>query len=205
MADDNGVMPAVEESGQRLVRRWRDEPRLRKVPVVVCTTAGIFVGDTYRLEEQRLLDALNRGFVARALRMAGDFMPLTAVEAYLPNGRKTSLASIHVQKASILFVGEKGCGPQETVAGIREYRKTQLLRNKTYMGAELHVPPYVLEGCVYVETWGELPEAVETDTRFLPLTRVKIRPVLSGGESTSGFVAVNKNKILYITESTRQA
>ncbi len=205
MANDNGAMSVAEDAGQRLVRRWRDDPRLRKLPVVVYTVSGIFVGDTYRLEEQRLLDTLNRGFVARALRMAGDFMPLADVEAYAPNGRKTRLASIHINKASILFVGEKGGDPQATTPGGRETRKTHLLRIKTPLGTEISVPPYVLEGNVYVESWGELPEAIETDARFLPLTDVRVSPVLTGGEPTFGFVAVNREKILYITESSRQA
>lgn len=205
MADDNDAMSTVEEAGQRLVRRWRDEPRLRKLPVIVCAVSGTFAGDTYRLEEQRLLDVLNRGFVARALRMAGDFMPLTDVEAYAPNGTKTCLSLIHIHKACILFVGEKGSGPPNTAAGGRENRKPQLLRPKTPIGAELHVPPYVLEGNVYVETWGDLSETIETDVRFLPLTDVRVRPALASGESIFGFVAVNKEKILYITESPKPA
>ena len=203
MADDNGAMSVVEATVtvQRTARRWRDDLRLRKLPVVVCTPSGVFVGDTYRLEEQRLLDALNRGFIARALRMAGAFMPLTDVESYSASGKKGRLPSIHVHKASILFVGERRSVP-ETAAGGN--RKPQLIRTKTPIGAEIHLPPYILEGNIFVETWGQLPEAIETDTRFLPLTDARIRPALPGGESTFSFVAVNREKVLYVSEPTRQ-
>jgi len=189
-------------ASQRPVRQWRDDARLRKLPVVVCTLSGVFVGDTYRLEEQRLLDALNRGFIARALRMAGDFMPLTDVELYSQGGKRMRLPSIHVHKSNILFVGERRLGPE--AAGSRETGRPQLSRAKTPLGAEIHVPPYVLEGNIYVETWGELPEAIETDCRFLPLTDVKVRPMLAGAESGFGFVAVNREKILYVSAPSRQ-
>ncbi len=204
MADDNGAMSVAQATiaVQRPVRKWRDDVRLRKLPVVVCTLSGVFVGDTYRLEEQRLLDALNRGFIARALRMAGDFMPLTDVELYSPGGKRVRLPSIHVHKSNILFVGEKKSSPDAAVG--REIRRPQLIRAKTPLGAEIHVPPYVLEANVYVETWGELPEAIETDNRFLPLTDVRIRPVLPGAESGLDFVAVNREKILYVTTPSSQ-
>ena len=167
---------------------------------MVCTSAGIFSGDTFRLEEQRLLDALNRGFVARALRMAGDFMPLVDVEFHPLSGRKIGLSAIHVHKAGILLVAEKKSGTRETAAGCPENRKARLLRPKTPVAAELYVPPYVLEGNIYVESWGDLPGTIETDSRFMPLTDVTLRPAVTGGESAFGFVAVNRERILYISE-----
>ncbi len=92
---------------RRSVKRWRDDTSLVKVRVVVCAAFGTFVGNTYHIGDQRLLDALNGGFVARALRMGKDFLPLTEVEAFTPNGKRTTLPCIYVRKSSIFFVGEK--------------------------------------------------------------------------------------------------
>jgi len=48
---------------------WQGDPRLSKVPLVVCTISGTYSGLTYRLADPRLLDALNVGFSSKALRM----------------------------------------------------------------------------------------------------------------------------------------
>jgi hypothetical protein len=54
---------------RRSFKSWHDDTSLIKVPVAVCAASGTYVGNTYHIDDQRLLDALNGGFVAKALRM----------------------------------------------------------------------------------------------------------------------------------------
>jgi len=185
---------------RRSVKSWHDDASLIKVPVVVCAVSGTFVGTTYHINDQRLLDALNGGFVAKALRMGKDFMPLTEVEAYTPNGKRTTLPCIYIRKSNIFFVGEKRAESKVAVDG---KRRAHLLRRKMQTGTEVHMPPYVLQGNVHVEIWEELLETIDRDQRFMPLTEVKINPAPAGGTSAFDFVAVNKDHVVYLSESPK--
>jgi hypothetical protein len=184
---------------------WKEDPRLNKVPVVVCAVSGTYSGLTYRLADQRLLDALNEGFASRALRMGRDFLPLTDVQAYFPTGTKVRLASrytsTYVRKANIFFVGERsrqqGEGPVESM----ERPRARRARTKRTIAAEIHMPPYVLKGQMYAEVWQELLQALDGNERFLPLTNAVIWPELQNGESRFDFVAVNKDQVVYLGES----
>lgn len=190
-------------ASRRSIRRWRDDTSLIRVPVVVCAASGTFVGNTYRIEDQRLLDALNGGFVARALRMGKDFLPLTEVEAFAPNGKRTTLPCLYLRKSSIFFVGEKGGDKGDVKLAVEGKRRAHLRRNKTQTGTEVHIPPYVLQGNVHVDVWEELLETIDRDQRFMPLTDVRIQPALAGGASAFTFVAVNKDQVAYLSESSR--
>jgi hypothetical protein len=190
---------------RRSVKRWRDDTGLVKVPVVVCAASGTFVGNTYHIEDQRLLDALNGGFVARALRMGKDFLPLTEVEAFTPNGKRTTLPCVYVRKSSIFFVGEKGVEKGDVRLAVEGKRRAHLRRNKAQTGTEIHIPPYVLRGNVHVDIWEELLETIDRDQRFMPLTDVRIQPSLAGGASAFDFVAVNKDQVAYLSEFPKQS
>lgn len=181
---------------------WQEDPRLSKVPVVVCTISGTYSGLTYRLADQRLLDALNRGFSFRALRMAKDFVPLTDVQAYFPTGTRVQMASryrsTYVRKANILFVGEVSRQQIEMAA---DKRRVPRARAKKTIAAEIHISPYVLKGQMYAEVWQELLHALDGNDRFLPLTNVTVWPELPAGEAHFDFVAVNKDQVVYLGES----
>ena len=187
-----------EVAQRRSVRRWHDDTSLVKVPVVVCAAFGTFVGNTYHIEDQRLLDALNGGFVAKALRMGKDFMPLTEVEAFSPTGRKATHPCIYIRKSNILFVAEKR---DESRGAIDGRRRAHLQRKKMLTRTEIHLPPYVVQGNVHVDVWEELLDTIDRDQRFMPLTDVRIHPVLTGGASAFNFVAVNKDHVAYLSES----
>ena len=185
---------------RRSVKSWHDDTSLIKVPVVVCAVSGTFVGTTYHINDQRLLDALNGGFVAKALRMGKDFMPLTEVEAYAPNGKRATLPCIYIRKSNIFFVGEKRGEKGEAKGAVEGKRRAHLLRRKMQTGTEVHMPPYVLQGNVHIDIWEELLETIDRDQRFMPLTDVRIHPALPGGASAFDFVAVNKYLVAYLSE-----
>jgi hypothetical protein len=186
-------------------KRWYDDTSLIKVPVMVCAASGTFVGNTYHISDQRLLDALNAGFVAKALRMGKDFMPLTEVEAYLPTGKRAALPCIYIRKSNIFFVGEKKNEKAAAAAPAETRRGAHLVRKKTQTGTEVHMPPYLLQGNVHIDIWEEFLDTIDRDLRFMPLTDVKVRPALPGAASAFEFVAVNKDLIAYIAESAAQS
>jgi hypothetical protein len=185
---------------RRSVKRWHDDTSLVKVPVVVCAASGTFIGNTYHIEDQRLLDALNGGFVAKALRIGKEFTPLTEVEAFVANAKRTSFPNIYIRKSNIFFVAEKRDEPK-AVVGMN--RRTHLVRRKTQTRTEIHMPPYVLQGNVHIDIWEELLDTIDRDQRFMPLTEVRIHPALVGGTSAFDFVAVNKDLVAFISESAK--
>ena len=183
---------------------WMADPRLTKVPVIVCTVSGIYSGLTYRLPDQRLLDALNEGFSSKALRMGREFVPLTDVEAYFPTGTKVPLASryrsTYVRKANIFFVGELSRQEGKTDMEPKEKRRQHRTRTKKTISAEIHMAPYILKGQMYADLWQELLHALDRDEKFLPLTNVTVWPELADGKSQFDFVAVNKDQVVYLGE-----
>jgi len=179
-----------EIARRRSVKRWHDDTSLVKVPVVVCAAFGTFIGNTYHIDDQRLLDALNGGFVAKALRMGKDFMPLTEVEAYSPIGKRTTHPCIYIRKSNILFVAERR---DESKGAVDGKRRAHLQRKKMQTRTEIHMPPYVVQGNVHIDVWEELLDTIDRDQRFMPLTDVRIHPVLTGG--ASAFVFVHRHKV----------
>ncbi len=191
----------AETSEVRPPGDWKSDSRLRKVAVVVCTATCTFAGHAYRLDQQRLLDTLNKGFLTKSLRVKRDFVPLTEVELFLPDGCSARRAATYIRKASILFVAERReAPPEQPEAG--EKRSPIVMRRKRPIGTEVHMPLHVLAGEMHGELWQELLDTLHGEETFLPLTNVEISPALATGESWFSFVAVNKDQITYVGETS---
>lgn len=177
---------------------WSNDPRLRHMTIVVCTTGCTLVGTAHLMAQHRLLDELNDGSVAGLYGLGNEFLPLTETRIFYPGGAQDIALSIHVRKSSILLVAEgpaAGCG----AAGPREVKAASYRTRKT-LPARALVPPYVLEGKVHVALWEELAGALEGDMRFLPMTDITVSPALPNGESTAAFAAVNTEQIVHISQ-----
>jgi hypothetical protein len=187
------TVPSHQESPMN----WRTDPDLRQVDVAVCTTAGIFVGHTYRTSRLRLLDALNKGFAARGARIGLDYIPMTEAELYLPEGGRQAMASVHIRKANIVFVAEKGGGqPDPDIS-----RVGKVIVAKKPVEAKVCVAPYVLVGHLHSAAWAELITSLHQEETFIPLTKVQISPELPTGDTQFDFVAVNKDQVIYVGEA----
>jgi hypothetical protein len=81
-------------------------------------------------------------------------------------------------------------------------RSPGLVRKKKPIGVEVHMPLYNLIGRMHGEMWQELLDALDGEETFVPLTEVVISPALATGESKFDFVAVNKNQITYVGETS---
>jgi hypothetical protein len=188
-----------DQNFYRTAKSWQDDVKLNKVKVVVCTSSCTFVGYTYRSHPQRLLDALNKGFVADSSRIGGDFVPLTEVEVFFPDKRKEYMASTYIRKANILFVAEKS-GGQAEMPDIKDRPKNYLMRTKKPIEAKVYMPLHTLVGKMHGNMWQQLLDTLTRDEMFLPLTNVEISPELVSGESRFSFLAINKDQIIYVCE-----
>jgi hypothetical protein len=187
------------ESAGRADGNWWDDSKLKQVDAVVVIMGCTLAATTYRAQQQRLLDVLNRSFVANSHRIGKEFLPLREVEAFFSTGEKESLASTHINKSSILFVAERS-GGQPDKGGIPE-AEANLLRAKTALSARVDIPPYILVGKMHAELQQGLVHVVDGDGVFLPMTDVFISPPLPTGEWKFGFVAINKHQIVRVEES----
>ena len=187
------------ESTIRADGNWWDDPELKRVNAVVIILGCTLAATTYRGQRQRLLDVLNRSFVANYHRIGKGFVPLTEVEAFFSTGEKERLASTHINKASILFVAERS-GGQPDRSGVPE-GEAGLLRVKQALSARVDIPPYILTGKMYAELQQGLVHIIDGEEMFLPMTDVLITPPLPTGEWKFSFVAINKHQIVRVEES----
>lgn len=174
---------------------------LKQVKVLVCTETCTLNGYTYCGNHQRLLDALNQSAIANSMPMGKDFLPLVQVEVSLPNGEKKITADANVRKSSILFVGEKSEG-QPAISEIKDRPIIYPMRPKTPVAVEIHLPLYILRGQMYAEAWQQILDVVDRADKFLALTNVEVYRTLDNATSTFDFVAVNRDKIIYVCESS---
>jgi hypothetical protein len=188
------------ESPVRADGNWWNDTTLKRVNAVVIIAGCTLAATTYRAQQQRLLDVLNRSFVANSHRIGKEFVPLTEVEAFFSSGEKEHLASTHINKSSILFVAERS-GGQPDRSGVPE-AEANLLRPKTAVTARVDIPPYVLFGKMYAELQLGLVHVIDGEEIFLPMTDVLITPPLPTGEWKFNFVAINKHQIVRVEESS---
>jgi len=177
------------------------DARLKQVKVLVCTETCTLNGYAYCGNHQRLLDTLNQNAVANSMPLGKDFLPLTQVEVSLPNGEKKTTAEVSVRKSSILFIGEKSEG-QTSLSQTKDRPIIYPMRPKTPVAVEIHLPLYILRGQMYAEAWQQILDVVDRADKFIALTNVSVYRTLDKAASTFDFVAVNRDKIIYVCESS---
>jgi hypothetical protein len=107
---------------------------------------------------------------------------------------------MYIAKNNIVFVAQAADVGKE--APLRSYP----FREKLPVGVMAFASgvsdvQYTLDGRIYVETWGQVIDTVESEASFLPLTQVEIHPAPPGAGSRFDFVALNKRHIISICES----
>ena len=174
--------------------------KLKQVKVLVCTETCTLNGYIYCMKHQRLLDALNQSSITNSLPIGKDFIALTDVELLSPGRARELMASICVRKSSILFVGEKS-EHEPKIPEFEDKTKMYLARTKNPVEVEIHMPLYTLTGRMHAEVWQQVLDVVDRADKFLPLTAVDIHPALDNEALTFDFMAVNRDKIIYVCES----
>ncbi|MEN8614387.1 hypothetical protein ABFB09_03745 [Dehalogenimonas sp. THU2] len=169
-----------------------DVTRFRRVNVIIFTTNGIFSGLTLCQHQQRLLDALNKGFYTSKLQTCSDFVPLFEVSFFAPGQAARHMDTAYIRKNNILFVGEQNIVSSTTQTNVYPMRRKKPLQ------AVINLPQVSLTGNMHSEMWEELQDALNRSDQFIPLTDVDFNPAFEGGIAQLDFVAVNKDHIVYV-------
>jgi Family of unknown function (DUF6812) len=178
--------------------------KLKQVKVFVCTEICTLDGYTYCMSHHRLLDTLNQNVVANSVPVGKDFLPLMQVEVSFPNGENQTTAEANVRKSNILFVGENNDG-QATIPENKDRQLAYRMKPKTALSAEIHLPLYNLKGQIYGESWQQILDVVDRADRFIALTNAEVFRKSDKAVLTFDFVAVNRDKIIYIGEPANSA
>jgi hypothetical protein len=169
-----------------------DPTRFRSVKVFIYTTTGVFSGYTYCQYQQRLLDALNKGFMTSKGQGGSDFLPLFNLDVYSTGVAPRHLETVYIRKNNVLMVGEGESSPATTPSNAYPIRRKKTLQTI------INLPLISVTGNMYAELWEELQDSLNRSEQFIPVTDVDIVPQLPGGITHSKFVAVNKDHIVYV-------
>ena len=171
---------------------------IERLKVRAYTSIHNFTGCIRVLPQQRLLDVLN-GVLRGALRTNEEFLLVSDVEMCSLDGRKVTLQSAYINKASILFVKEIEKG-QARQLNRKVGHKLYPFVNKSTIAVKAYMPFYTLTGQIHYAKGKGLWEMLNSEMRFLPLTDVEICPSAGRSEPRVSFVAVNKEQILSLEE-----
>jgi hypothetical protein len=169
----------------------------RQYDVLVCTGELLFGGRLSCNFSQRLIDALNEGVSEEPRSRTRDFLSLADVTITDLKGGTKAAPRLHISKNSIVFVAQASCvSPGKPLTGYPFRQKLSATVMAYASGAA--AKPYRINGCIYIDTWGQITDTLETEERFLPLTQAEIDPPLPGNLSHFDFVALNKERIISI-------
>ena len=169
-----------------------DPTRFRSIKVFIYTTNGLFSGYTYCQYQQRLLDALNKGFMTSKLQSGSDFLPLFNLDIFSQGSPPRHMDTVYIRKNNVILVGESDYSLSTGASNAYPIRRKKMLPTI------INLPQVSLSGNIYTELWEELQDSLNRSDQFIPLTDVDIVPALPGGTSRSKFVAVNKDHIVYV-------
>ena len=171
----------------------------RQFDVLVCTGELVFSGSLRCDFSQRLIDALNEGVKAETRSRIRDFLPLSDVTVSDLKGGTTIVPRLHISKNNIIFVAQSTSSTPGKPLSTYPFRQ-KLPVTVTAYAAGAATAPYRIKGCIYIDTWGQITDTLETEERFMPLTQAEIDPAMPGNRSHFDFVALNKERIISIGE-----
>jgi hypothetical protein len=175
----------------------------RQFEVLVCTGTLAFTGTLSCDFSQRLIDALNEGMRTKTSAKVVGFLPLVNVTMTGTRGDGQKFPSIYIAKNNIVFVAQVSGEGTEQPLRTYPFREKLPVVVMAYV-ARISGVQYRLDGRIYVDTWGQVIDTIESEARFIPLTQVEIEPALPGVGPRFDFVALNKEHIISICESTGQ-
>ncbi|AKG53571.1 hypothetical protein DGWBC_0908 [Dehalogenimonas sp. WBC-2] len=168
------------------------DSKLRRVKALVFTVNGLFNGYALCQQNQRLLDALNKGFLTPKLHVVGNYLALYDVDMYGSENVREHMDTVYLRKTNILFVGEQATKP-EVISP-----PACTLRKKKRVKVVVSLPQVTLKGELYSEMWEELQDTINKNDQFIPITDVELSVPLPNGLSNLPFVAVNIDYIVYV-------
>jgi len=173
---------------------------LEKVRVMICFDNYSIIGQTYYSSEQRFLDMLNKDLVLGKQRTK-NFVIVTEALLIHPDGEKEQIPGpCFVSKDSMIFIGtydETRSTTSESINSAKAYP----WRGKNVTSANVvFAGKYRLIGQIYHDPWMLPVCSVESQSKFLPMTSVRVIYSPEPREIFFDFLAVNKNYISLFQE-----
>jgi hypothetical protein len=145
------------------------------------------------------LDVLNQGSVVDQPELPYDFLLLKDVEITSHDGKKhLSSPSCLLGKNSLVFLGESIAAGGKTTSN--RLSRSHLYTQKKALWVEICVPEFLISGQMHVNEWQKSIGAVDTDQRFLPITKAIVSPKLARANIEFEFMVVNRSHISCIVE-----
>lgn len=154
----------------------------------------IINGFTNLYADERLLDVLN-GVSTRRPKSRERALELTDAVIIRPNGQEENKPTLYVNKLSICLAAtwEKDGGRGVlSKMGRREYPFAEKLAVPVYV----ELPLFSLSGNMHLARSQMVGHLLDERLSFLPMTNVKVQPLMNGLWSNVAFVAVNREQIL---------
>lgn len=188
----------VTKTARAKVSENRSEAKAKSTKVLVCATDFTAEANIRHPSDRSLLDILNNGLTVSAKKEGADFVTLSGVRVFLPDGQDQLKKSSRVKTANILFVAEISDEGSDTTAeaGSRSGNR----KKRTTVAAKVLTPSHGLVGGMPANICQQWPEAVESKERFLSLADVETTPKLPNGEWHFRSVAVNRDHVVSVTE-----
>ncbi len=188
-----------------MVSQMDSSDLVNKYKILACTGELVFTGTFVYGFEQRLIDAMNEGVKTSASTKIVDFLPLEDVIMTSKEGGDHKFNQIYIAKSNIIFVAQSPSVSRDKPLSTYPFRQKTPVDVTIYAAqiyvAQVFAAPYILKGRLYIDTWGQVVDAIESSDNFIPLTQVEITPDLPGGASKFDFIAINKQRIISISEN----
>ena len=175
--------------------------------VMICTGELVFTGIFKYGFEQRLIDALNEGVRLNPQAKIVDFVILQDAVMTGPGNMEKHYPQIYIAKHNVIFMAQVTSRKRDKpMTGYPFRPKTSIgvtiFAAQIYM-AQTNVKPYELNGEIYVDSWGQIVDTLETGAQFIPLTNVVIEHAPKHVGSRYDFLAINKQRIISICENPK--
>jgi len=175
--------------------------------VLVCTGEIVYTGIFRYGFEQRLIDALNEGVRLNPQIKAVDFLVLRDATMTGAGDMERKFPLVYIAKHNIIFVAQVTSQKRERPLTTYPYRPKSSI-GVTIFAAQIYVAqtnarPYVLKGEIYVDSWGQIVDTLESSNTFIPLTNVEVDQAPPHVGNRFEFMAINKARIISICENPR--
>jgi len=167
--------------------------------VLIFTEKNVFEGYTTHSVSERFLDILNHGSTENRPNLTRDVLALNEVEIIDPDGKRDNVpGACLLLKNNTLVVAEKpfsSCEPPPS----RPFPFASF-RLKKPVPVNIQIQDLNITGEVYISQSESSLMALEMDQLFIPVTNAVISHHFRGVQTEFDFIAVNKNRIVSISE-----
>ncbi|MFC2022667.1 hypothetical protein ACFLTL_00675 [Chloroflexota bacterium] len=160
--------------------------------------SSIISGFTYLHDDERLLDILN-GAVTRRVEGKSKSLEMVDVEVRKPDGQEERRATSYINKPAISLAAtweENGGRGIFTKNSHKEYPYVE----KVKVPVHVQLSGFSLIGNMHLGPGQMASHLLEEQAEFLPMTNVKVQPLINDLWSDIAFLAVNRRQVLSLEQ-----